>query len=400
MEDNRQIALVQNDSAYDMQKFVIGQVKNVLEARDYQVDLFAFEKMNTVESVREFIEELVKKKEYAYVSTLDMTGFEKRLTGDDTLYNKLYCPMINILTKDAWYYSHYLDQRLNFNMFFYHPYQYSVDYIRETFLNFPNIDLLAPVGFSLGECREWKDRTIDIYYPASYVRPSDLKKQMQELPQVFRKIADSLVEQMLAKEESVFYEELKSCLKRMRFECSEEELVDILKILEPVPAYVKMYYEDQCVRQMLRAGLQITVSGRGWKDFQPENGKMPVILGENGLTYEEMLRTMGNAKIVFNNQAHKRTNPHVRILNGMMQGALCVTDCFRGWKELFEEDSFFVTYSDAHTEAIPELIIDLQKEDRKMEEMASRGKLAAEQKFSLEKLMDCLFQDQQSGILQ
>ena len=220
-------------------------------------------------------------------------------------------------------------------------------------------------------------------------------QQIQELPQVFRKIADVLIEQMLKKENSVFYEELTSCLQRMNFTCSEEELVDIFKLMEPVPAYVKMYFEDRCVRQMLKAGLRVTVSGRGWEDFQSEKGALPEILGKNGLTYGEMLRAMGDAKIVFNNQAHKRTNPHARILNGMMQGAVCVTDEFRGWKELFAEDSLFLTYSDARIEDMPDMILDLQNDERKMKEMAARGKLAAEQSYSLEKLIERLFQDQQ-----
>lgn len=364
--EQKRIAIIQNHSPYDRQAYLLGEVKQELDRIGYATDLLDYDYYNDKGDFTDFLVEKIEKPDYDLVITVDLTGFERRLLEDETFYNQLYCPMVNIISKDAWYFSQYLGQRLNFTMFFYAMQESSVRYIKKMFPNFPNIDEISGKGSFVSGGKPFDQREIDVYFPTSYENAEGIKNTILQMPEIIQKMELYLINEMLKKNATNLYDEIVLYFEKIKFSYSSEEFVDIINELQIVQRYIKMYYVEKCVNTMAQCGIPVTVSGKGWKNFVQKEGTKIQILGEDGLSYEETLRTMGNSKIVFSTQQHKGKSVHERVSNAILNGAIAFTDTF----PIEHKDQKGVVPYDIHQiEKLPDLILKTLEEGYGKEEI-------------------------------
>lgn len=320
--EKKRIALIQNTSDHGMQKFILNDISKLLNEQGYEATVLQFQYFDDKGKFEDFIVQKIEKPDYDLVITMDLTGFERRIMEDETFYNQLYCPMINLMTKDAWYFSHYLEQRLNFSMFFYTLYQHNVDYIRETFWKFPNIDIIPPAGFQSSDCMEYQKRSDAVYLLGDYQNPQCILAKISELPDVFAKIANTLIGRMKQNPRHSLYEELKQYFEEIQFPCQKEELVDILSELSLISTYLEMEQTDLILHTLLAADIPVLVSGRGWGKISEKI----VILGNEEYPFEEMLKTMGKTKIVLYNTKGHAGEPGIEAVSALQSGALVLSN--------------------------------------------------------------------------
>ncbi len=346
------IGLIQNDSPYNIQEFLFREMKVVLEQEHHHVEIIPLVYRIENDRTIDILMDTVEKGNYDLLLTMDLTGFERRLMEDECFYNRVFCPMIHLITKDAWYFSHFLNQRLNFSMFFYIENDYNRRYIADTFRHFPNIETLPSCGF-YRESRKWEERAIDVYFPVTYERPEDIYVQIEEKAPVFQNLIQRFIRDVMEGTPRSFYDSICDYLKQISFECTTDEMVDMMTELSIVTKYLKMYFADLCVRTLLDAGICVTVSGKGWDTYKGTEGRMPQILGENGLPYEEMLKIMGNSKVVLHNQSHKSTDLSEGVINARLQGAIVFSD--RVCEDACIKKGV-ITYDIHHMEELPILV--------------------------------------------
>lgn len=364
--EQKRIAIIQNHSPYDRQAYLLGEVKQELEQIGYVTDLLNYDYYNDEGDFTDFLVEKIEKPDYDLVITMDLTGFERRLLEDETFYNQLYCPMVNIISKDAWYFSQYLGQRLNFNMFFYAMQESNVRYVKKMFPNFPNIDEISGKGSFVSDGKPFEQREIDVYFPTTYESCEEIMNTILQMPEIIQKMELYLINEMLKKNATNLYDEIILYFEKIKFSYSTEEFVDVINELQIVQKYIKMYYVEKCVNTMAQCGIQVTVSGQGWKNFIQKEGTKIKVLGENGLSYKETLSTMGNSKIVFSTQQHKGKSVHERVSNAILNGAIAFTDTF----PIEHKDQKGVVPYDIHQiEKLPDLILKTLEEGYGKEEI-------------------------------
>lgn len=96
--------------------------------------------------------------------TLDLSGFDYQLLGDDLFYNALYCPMIHLLYRHPGFFPEYLNQRMNFTMEFFSPYPEYVDYAATYYPRIPCYHLIPPLYIPDINSIPFSERSIDIFF--------------------------------------------------------------------------------------------------------------------------------------------------------------------------------------------------------------------------------------------
>ena len=191
-------------------------------------------------------------------------------------------------------------------------------------------------------------------------------QQINDMPSVFKSMSLHLIDVMKQQKASSFYDAVTEYFHQIKFEYTSEEMIDIMSEISVVTKYIKMYFVDECVRRMVDAGISVTVSGNGWGSYVGTDGKMPVILGDNGILYEKQLEAMGNSKIVFHNQSHKSNDVSERVVNGLLNGAVVLSNCTYEDEKINKE---VITYDIHHLDRLPQLVSEILVQTPKESEM-------------------------------
>lgn len=107
--------------------------------------------------------------------------------------------------------------------------------------------------------------------------------------------------------------------------------------------YVKAVRRVKSIELLIKNDIKVDIFGAGWENIPIVNTSNNVTL-HNGTSYQEALDLMGQAKIVYQDQALFNNGAHDRIFSAMLNGAVIVSEYSAYLDEEFENGKDIFLY--------------------------------------------------------
>ncbi|MGN0345691.1 MAG: glycosyltransferase [Lachnospiraceae bacterium] len=157
--------------------------------------------------------------------------------------------------------------------------------------------------------------------------------------------------------------------------------------------YLRSYYREKIIRILVNGGIDVTIAGDGWEEVFPEKPDNLHLLGS--LDFEAATELSGQAKICLNVMPLFKAGLHDRILTGIQNGGLVLTDSSSYIDSHFTDGENIVLYDLHQLELLPELVNNILADDETAEEIIANGQNFIRsrycwERFVLDYILPCL----------
>lgn len=157
---------------------------------------------------------------------------------------------------------------------------------------------------------------------------------------------------------------------------------DLAVKFKEVNKYIRSYFRDKIIREIVDHDIQIHVSGNGWEEFESEHKENLIIESNDWYTGRKLV---ANAKIALNIMPWFKGGVHDRVVTGMLSGAVCLTDFSTYFEAPFTDmENIAIFYLD-RLEELPAKIRYLLSHEEEAAVIAENGRKLAEQEFTWDK---------------
>lgn len=316
--------------------------------------------------------------------TFNNLGFNMELHPGHNLWEELRIPCINILMDHPFCYKNALDNAPN-NAVVLCTDRNHMRYLQRFYPEIPVIGYLPHAGKELpGIKRPISERSIDVLYAgnlsksfAENIIPDLAKYKNFDVKELCRRAYEDLIVHPFKTTEQALEEML--ALEGVLL--SDGELKDVIADLHFVDLYVVSYYREKTVRAIAEWGIPIHIYGAGWENCSWIN--RPNVCYGGKIPAEEVVARMQDAKIVLSTMTWFKDGTHDRVFNGMLQGAVAVSDTsgymkeeFRGFlneEHMGEDDRELVLFELEELDKLPKQIQELLDNPERAQRIADRG---------------------------
>lgn len=295
------------------------------------------------------------------------------LRGEEEFYDKegrLFwkikgIPCVNIMVDHPFYYAQSLEKvhrELGWDLY----YQISIDMDHKKYMErfYPQIDkicFMPLAGTGLGYPFN-KEREYDVVFTGNYTPPEHFHKYIERIDEEYTLFYRKIIEYLISNPEITMECAFEKFLLREMPEITNEELVQCMENMIFIDLYVRFYYRGEVVKKLVENGINVHVFGSDWRLLEIKDTNFLHI--EGMADSKECLVAMSKAKIALNVMPWFKKGAHDRVFNGMLNGAVVVTDkseylC----KELTKNEVSF--YSLEHLDELPWKIKDLLENEEK-----------------------------------
>lgn len=324
------------------------------------------------------------------VITFNNLGFNMELHAGRNLWEELHIPCINILMDHPFCYRNALDNA-PINSVALCTDRNHMRYLQRFYPQIPITGYLPHAGKELpGERAPVAGRSIDVLYAgnlsrsfANNIMPDLSKYTSFDAEKLCRRAYEDLVAHPFKTTEQA----LEEALLAEGLKLPDSELKNIIADLHFVDLYAVSYYREKTVQSLAEHGLKVRIYGAGWEKcpwIQLPNvnfcGKIPA---------EEVVAKMRDAKIVLSTMTWFKDGTHDRVFNGMLQGAVAMTDTsgymkeefcgVRGGEDSREDNRELVFFELEELEKLPMLAEEVLSNLGLAQQIADRGYAKAKQ---------------------
>ena len=115
---------------------------------------------------------------------------------------------------------------------------------------------------------------------------------------------------------------------------SDERLCEVIEELHYVDLLIVSHFREKVIRTLAEAGLRITLYGTGWENCDWLKN-CPTVDFKGRVSAYQIVELMQDSKIVLSTMTWFKDGTHDRVFNGMLAGAVAVTDCSAYMRENF-----------------------------------------------------------------
>jgi spore maturation protein CgeB len=133
-----------------------------------------------------------------------------------------------------------------------------------------------------------------------------------------------------------------------------------------------MHYRELVIKELLNAGYEVSVLGRGWENYPKENGHKLTILGDR-VPFKETFIYMENAKINLNVMPGFKGGTHERVFNSLLLKSVCLTDTSSWLVENFTDGVDLAFYSLSELNRLPGQVKNLLENEEASKTIAENG---------------------------
>lgn len=270
------------------------------------------------------------------VITFNNLGFNMELRPGKNIWDELSIPCINILMDHPFCYRDALDH-VPGNAIVLCTDRNHMRYLGRFYPNIPMIGYLPHAGKELSqEKRPVAERSIDVLYAgnlsrsfAENITPDLSKYTLFDAEKLCGKVYRDLVAHPFKTTE----QSIEEALLAEGFDLSDGELKDLIAELHFVDLYAVSYYREKTVQTLAEHGIPVQIYGAGWEQCSWIH--LPNVSYGGKIPAQEVVVKMQDAKIVLSTMTWFKDGTHDRVFNGMLQGAVAVTDTSGYMKEEF-----------------------------------------------------------------
>ena len=308
------------------------------------------------------------------VITFNNLGFNMELSEGKNVWDELQIPCINILMDHPFHYDKAIKHAPQ-NAVLLCMDQKHVDYVKRFYPNIHHIGFFPHAGIELpGNQRPLQERGIEVLYAgglSKYVAQGlipDLSSitdfdalalshyALQELTEHPYRTTEEVIEEYLRKE-GLGYE--------------DEKLHQIICKMRFLDSFAVSFYREQSVRILVENGIPVTVYGDGWE--QCEWADHPNLTLAGKMPASEILVIMKDAKIVLNTMTWFKEGAHDRIFNGMLAGAVVLTDESAYLHQRFTSGQELEMFALPEITQLPQMVEALMKQPERAQCIADCG---------------------------
>lgn len=358
------------EGAYDTLDLFAEEIRKIYKEIGYDtLVMYADDLEESIGKLMQFAAEKVDA-----VITFNNLGFYLELAEGKNLWEELGIPCINILMDHPFRYHRFL-LRAPSNGIVLCTDRNHVEYIRRFYPNIQKTGYLPHGGILQTEAYQTiMERDVEVLYAGSLSRYAaeglvpdlgdiseydgfDLSRQvLSELISSPERTTEAVIEEYFLKHGVTMPDE------RLREEISRLRFLDV---------YATSFFREQTVRYLVEHGISVTVYGQGWQECEWADNPNLILGGI--IPAGEVIRMMGESKIVLNTMTWFKAGAHDRIFNGMLAGAGVVTDTSSYMEENFTDGRELAFFHLQELSRLPGQIRQLLENPEELQRMADTG---------------------------
>lgn len=270
--------------------------------------------------------------------------------------------------------------------------RYNLNYVKKYYPNIGRVrDIMGPSDY-FQEDVAYSDRLFDLVFIGSYSRPEEIYDYICNIYSgSVLELVKAFIEKLVVSPNLTYEDGLRETLDDFGLnDIVDEQFRDTAGEFRWVNKYIRSYYRDKIIREIIQNGIAIHVSGNGWENFESEYRDNIVIENNDWYTAKKMI---ANAKISLNVMPWFKAGFHDRAVSSMLSGSILLTDSSEFIEENFRDMDNVVIYHLDGVQAIPEKIKYLLSHEKKAERIAENGREFAMKNFSWKKMAEDMAED-------
>lgn len=249
-----------------------------------------------------------------------------------------------------------------------------VDYILRFFPNIPMAAFLPHGGTCLEPGDILANRSIDVFYAGGLSR--DLVRQIMPVCSKYKtfdgkKMTEEVYDYLINNPSELSENAIEQYLKDRKVEVGDEELSEIITDFRVVDSFATSFYREKTIETLVNNGIDVMVCGRGWENCKCFHS--PHFRYRGFIPPQNVTKIMCNSKIVLNTMTWFKDGSHERVFNGMLAGAVAVTDTSGYMKEIIEQKHNGVMFELSEINELPDLLRDLLDNCSSAQKIADAG---------------------------
>lgn len=253
-------------------------------------------------------------------------AFNLELNNGKNIWEELGIPCINILMDHPFCYRDALEKAPSNSVVLCIDKKH-MDYLQRFYPNIPIVGFLPHGGICLDQNpMPIAEREIDLLYAGGLSRKfvCNIIPDFSQFPFDAKAAADRAYERLITDTNITAETAIEDALLEKGILLPDHELSYVISQLHYVELLATSYYREKLIATMLKAGMRVHLFGEGWDicDF----AKHPNLIWKGKISAAEVLEKMHHSKIVLNTMTWFKDGTHDRVLNGMLAGAVAVTD--------------------------------------------------------------------------
>ena len=367
------IVVIKGQSRYNVLRLACDLIAKGFEENGYQVAIIDSldENMTTQKFIDILIEEMKNNGKFIFSYNALFHNFI--IDGKVSLYDQLGYPTLGLLVDHPYHHKERLECSQSDNIYIGVVDHDHVTYINTYYPNLKHVSFLPHFSFQSNSYIPYEKRSIDVYYPGSYKNPKDFNQNLNTLPDVFKKVATSVYKLLLTHSNLTLENALRIYFSSIKFKYNNEDFLEVINLINFVDLWVRSYQRDLIVRTILDAGINLTVSGKGWEPLEEIYKDNLHNVGREGLDIEENIKVIADSKILFNTFPNFKNGTHERIFTAMRNGCVCLTDPSGYTMEHFEDGENIIYYDLDKISEIPSIIQNILNNPIEAKRIAENG---------------------------
>lgn len=314
-----------------------------------------------------------------------------RLDNGDFLFDYLDCPIFALIVDAPYFHDRLLKEHPR-NMHLICLDEGHIDYAQEYYGPFKSVEM----GYLLGEWQEpvpYEERAIDVLFTGTRSNIEEMRDAALSYPEKWvGELFEFLVQEGKAHPNMLTELQVLRYFSEQGIQISREDCrFAMTSAGVHAEYYLRGYYRELILEELVNAGVPVTVVGNGWNDFAMKHAENLNFNLYQGVDFEETAKWMANAKIVLNVMPWFKDGLHDRIPTSMHNGAICVTDKSSYIEKHFQDDEDIILFDLERLGELSGKIKGLLENPEKAANIAVAGRKKAQKTYTWERLVQDRF---------
>lgn len=319
------------------------------------------------------LEELPQKK---YDAVIDFNSQLPQLITDDSGFDEYYlntfkCPFINyILDHPMYHHKNLAVPLIDYRVI-------CIDDTHKSYIinNYPHIKNVCaiPIGYlteslkkEMGNIKKekagnsqdefisrWLQRENRVLFTGTYLNPDDYLEIINGLPKSSRLENKKVIEAMQNRNNDTFEDIVASILD---IESGSDEFRLRVQSVCFADIYVRARLRQDVLNALVNAEIPLTIYGEKYTMAKFLSKTHTSAIVKEQISYVESVQRMQDYRFMLNVMPWFKSGIHDRIVNGMKQGCLCITDTSQMLKRKFNSTKDYMEYSIKNVKDLPAMV--------------------------------------------
>ncbi|MBQ7506598.1 MAG: glycosyltransferase family 1 protein [Lachnospiraceae bacterium] len=301
-------------------------------------------------------------------------GFNMELVPGKNIWEELSIPPINILMDHPYMHKKALDQAPK-NAIVLVIDRNHMKYLNRFYPELSAVGFLPHGGSDEGITPPpMRGRTIPLLYAGGVSLPG----RAAPLPDLSgydfdaKTVSENALSLLIEEPHHTVEEALEKVLLDRGIRLTEDALCSVIADLHFIDGMAVSHFREKLIRTLSEAGLPIFLYGNNWQHLPWISSSPSLHFGGRVSSYK-IVEMMRDTKIVLNTMTWFKDGTHDRIFNGMLGGAVAMSDSSLYMKESFEDGKELILFELEDIPTLPDKVRSLLSNEKQLEEIARTG---------------------------